>query len=133
MPFDKFGMLIREEKEEPEEKEEVWVTKYYFCIDDGEHNERCEPEFTDLEEAKKCYEEEEKEAMEDPEKYFVENGCGSSKEDWTEDFHPGIALEEWTVLMKEGEEEDQDFVGYIDSWSPDLDELEEDESAKKEK
>ncbi len=124
MPFDKFGMLIREEKEEPEEEEEVWVTKYYFCLDDGAHNDRLE-EFTDLEEAKKCYEEYEKECMADEEKYFVEKGCGSTKEDWTEDFYPSIALEEWKVLSQEGEEDVEDFVGYIDSWSPDLDELEE--------
>ena len=124
MPFDKFGMLIREEKEEPEEEEEEeWVTKYYFCLDDGEHNDRLE-EFTDLEEAKKCYEENEKEAIADPGKYFEQSGVGAPKEDWTEDCHPDIALEEWSVLSQEGEEDVEDFVGTIDSWSPDLDELE---------
>ena len=65
--------------------------------------------------------------MADPEKYFVEIGCGSTKEDWTEDFYPDISLEEWTVLSKEGEEDTEDFVGYIDSWSPDLDELKEED------
>ena len=102
------------------------MTKYVFCIDDGVHTDQVE-EFTDLEEAKKCYEENEKQAMADPEKYFVEMGVGSTKEDWTEDFYPDIGLEEWKVLMKDGEEEDMDFVDWIDSWSPDLDELKEED------
>tara|TARA_B100000700_G_C15009497_1_gene840196 strand:- start:74 stop:454 length:381 start_codon:yes stop_codon:yes gene_type:complete len=124
MPFDKFGMLIREEVEEPEEPEEERVTKYYFYMDDGEHNNRIY-EFTDLEEAKKNYEASEKEAMADPEKFFEEMGCGP-KENWIEGSPPTIALEEWTVLMKDdGEEELLEMVRSIDWWSPDLDELEE--------
>ena len=81
------------------------MTKYVFCIDDGEHNDQIE-EFTSLEEAKKFYEKEEKAAMADPEKYF-----GQSKEDWSEDFYPNIELNEW-----DGEE----FIDWIETWSPDL-------------
>ena len=91
------------------EEEGVWVTKYYFCMDDGVHGNRV-AEFTDLEEAKKYYEEQEKLAMADEEKYFVDMGCGSTKEEWTEDFFPDIGLEEWKVLMKDGEEVDMELV-----------------------
>ena len=86
------------------------MTKYVFCIDDGVHTDQVE-EFTDLEEAKKCYEQAEKEAMKDPEKYF-----GQSKEDWTEDCYPNIELNEW-----DGEE----FICTIDDWNPDWEEEEE--------
>ena len=87
------------------------MTKYVFCIDDGEHNEQIE-EFTSLEEAKKFYEKEEKAAMADPEKYFSQ-----SKKDWSEDFYPNIELNEW-----DGEE----FICTIDDWNPDFEEEEED-------
>ena len=141
MPFDKFGMLIKAEEPKEPEEEEVWVTRYYFCMDDGAHADRLH-EFTDLEEAKYCYYENEKQAMADPEKYFVDMGCVTSKEDWTQHFYPEISLEEWKVLMKDGEEEgiesteheEMEFVEGIDSWDPvTWTELEEDESAKKEK
>ena len=74
------------------------MTKYVFCIDDGQHTEEI-AEFTSLEEAKKYFEKEEKEMYEDPEKYF-----GQSKEDWSQDCYPDISLNEY------GGDNDEDFI-----------------------
>ena len=90
------------------------MTKYYFCTDDDSHCDRIK-EFTDLVEAKKFFEKEKKECMADPEQYF-----GDDKEGWIEDQAcPAIVLEEWN-----GPEDDEEYIGLIESWSPDLDDLE---------
>ena len=91
------------------------MTKYVFCIDDGEHTEQIE-EFTSLEEARKFYKKEEKKVDEDPEKYF-----GQSKEDWSEDYYPDISLNEY------GGENDEEFIDWIEVCSPDREKEEEED------
>ena len=83
------------------------MTNYVYCIDEGLHIDQIE-EFTYLEEATKCYDKAQKEAMKDPEKYFSQS---------KEDCYPNIELNEW-----DGEE----FICTVDSWNPDFEEEEED-------
>ncbi len=104
MPFDKFGMLIKEDVEEPESDE---VVRYAFAINDGEHTDILET-FDSLEEGMKYYEEQEKEVEKDPEKYF---DLGP-KSDWTDDCYPHIELRE---IDEEGI-----YVDDVLSWHPDL-------------
>ena len=92
--------------------------KYAFAINDGEHTDQLET-FNSFEEAMKFYEEQEKEAEKDPEKYF-----GQSRSDWTDDFYPHIELRE---IDEEGI-----YVDDIESWSPDLEEEEEDDEEEEE-
>ena len=70
--------------------------------------------FYSFDKGMKFFEENEKEAEKDPEKYF-----NQSKSEWTDEFYPHIELNEMS--------EDDELEDTLASWSPDLEEEEEEE------